>query len=145
MVKLDELDKAVGNIVTEFRKSFAPDAEIIYTEQLKTIAKQLSIRRLSELGVNIESDDQLPSIILFSPEKHRLMLVDASVSHGVVDACRRSELAKLFSQSDLHLIMITAFPNREIMAEVVEDIAWETEAWVADAPTHMIHFGGDQR
>ena len=24
------------------------------------------------------------------------------------------------------------------------DIAWETEVWVADAPTHLMHFNGDR-
>ncbi|MDD7533092.1 MAG: BsuBI/PstI family type II restriction endonuclease [Treponema sp.] len=24
------------------------------------------------------------------------------------------------------------------------DIAWETEAWIADNPSHMIHFNGDK-
>ncbi|MBQ1642979.1 MAG: restriction endonuclease, partial [Treponema sp.] len=25
-----------------------------------------------------------------------------------------------------------------------QEIAWETEAWIADNPTHMIHFNGDK-
>ncbi|KPF73883.1 MAG: BsuBI/PstI family type II restriction endonuclease [Blastomonas fulva] len=28
------------------------------------------------------------------------------------------------------------------MARYLADIAWETEVWVADAPTHLIHFNG---
>ncbi len=24
------------------------------------------------------------------------------------------------------------------------EIAWETEVWVADAPTHLIHFNGER-
>ncbi|MFG2407220.1 BsuBI/PstI family type II restriction endonuclease [Streptomyces brevispora] len=24
------------------------------------------------------------------------------------------------------------------------DLAWETEAWVADAPDHLIHFNGSR-
>jgi adenine-specific DNA-methyltransferase len=24
------------------------------------------------------------------------------------------------------------------------DIAWETEVWIADNPSHMIHFNGDR-
>ena len=32
----------------------------------------------------------------------------------------------------------------EYFARYVQDIAWETEAWIADNPTHMIHFNGDK-
>lgn len=28
--------------------------------------------------------------------------------------------------------------------EEANEIAWETEVWVADAPTHIIHFNGDR-
>jgi len=39
---------------------------------------------------------------------------------------------------------VTAFPNRSIMARYLGDIAWETEVWVADAPSHLIHFNGER-
>ena len=37
---------------------------------------------------------------------------------------------------------MTAFPNRAIMGRYLGEIAWETEVWVADAPSHLIHFNG---
>jgi hypothetical protein len=37
---------------------------------------------------------------------------------------------------------VTAFPNRAIMGRYLGEIAWETEVWVADAPSHLIHFNG---
>ena len=30
------------------------------------------------------------------------------------------------------------------MARYVGEIAWETEVWVADAPSHLIHFNGER-
>ena len=29
-----------------------------------------------------------------------------------------------------------------VMRKYIAEIAWETEVWVADAPTHLIHFNG---
>jgi adenine-specific DNA-methyltransferase len=29
-----------------------------------------------------------------------------------------------------------------VMTRYVAEIAWESEVWVADAPTHLIHFNG---
>lgn len=30
------------------------------------------------------------------------------------------------------------------MKRWLPDISWETEVWVADAPSHMIHFNGER-
>jgi len=51
-------------------------------------------------------------------------------------------LMRLFAGSSAGLVYVTAFPNRSIMARYLADIAWETEVWVADTPTHLIHFNG---
>lgn len=48
----------------------------------------------------------------------------------------------LFAGSTAGLVYVTAFPNRAVMARYLADIAWETEVWVADGPTHLIHFNG---
>jgi len=48
----------------------------------------------------------------------------------------------LFYYSTGGLIYVTAFPSRGIMARYLAEIAWETEVWVADAPSHLIHFDG---
>ena len=34
--------------------------------------------------------------------------------------------------------------DRAAFRKYAADIAWETEVWTADAPTHMIHFNGDR-
>jgi hypothetical protein len=39
---------------------------------------------------------------------------------------------------------VTAFSNRATMSRYLGDIAWETEVWVADAPSHLIHFNGER-
>jgi hypothetical protein len=31
---------------------------------------------------------------------------------------------------------------RAVMTRYLGEIAWETEVWVADAPSHLIHFDG---
>jgi adenine-specific DNA-methyltransferase len=42
------------------------------------------------------------------------------------------------------MVYVTAFPNRAIMGRYLGEIAWETEVWVADAPSHLIHFNGER-
>ena len=64
------------------------------------------------------------------------MLVESVTSHGpVVEApCRARQL---FAASKAGLVYVTAFPNRAIMGRYLGEIAWETEVWVADAPSHL--------
>jgi len=59
-----------------------------------------------------------------------------------MDAKRHRELAQLFADSKAGLVYVTAFPDRTVMARYLGEIAWESEVWVADAPTHLIHFNG---
>ncbi len=35
-------------------------------------------------------------------------------------------------------MFVTAFPDRKTMVKYLGDIAWETEVWVADDPTHLL-------
>lgn len=42
------------------------------------------------------------------------------------------------------LVFVTAFETRRAMVKYLAEIAWETEVWVADAPTHLIHFNGER-
>lgn len=51
---------------------------------------------------------------------------------------------QLFSAANAGPIYVTAFQNRAVMARYLADIAWETEVWVADAPSHLIHFDGQR-
>jgi hypothetical protein len=39
---------------------------------------------------------------------------------------------------------VTAFLDRRAMLKYLNDISWETEVWVADSPTHLIHFNGER-
>jgi len=54
------------------------------------------------------------------------------------------ELAELFKASTAGLVYVTAFPDRSAMARYLNEISWETEVWVADAPSHLIHFNGER-
>lgn len=42
------------------------------------------------------------------------------------------------------LVLVTAFDDRATFTRYVSDIAWETDVWIAAAPTHLIHFNGER-
>jgi len=84
----------------------------------------------------------MPDVVLHFVERDWLLLVEAVTSHGPVDGKRHAELAELFKDSKAGLVYVTAFPDRSLMGRYLGEIAWETDVWVADAPSHLIHFNG---
>jgi len=99
---------------------------------------------LGELGVNVDAHGKMPDVVLYYPERNWLLLIESVTSHGPVDGNRHAELARLFARATAGLVYVTAFPNRVIMSRYLGEIAWETEVWVADAPSHLIHFNGER-
>lgn len=83
-------------------------------------------------------------MVIYFTEKNWLLLIESVTSHGPVDAKRYDELSKLFKDCTAGLVFISAFPTRKVFIKYQEVIAWETEVWIADAPTHMIHFNGSR-
>lgn len=98
--------------------------------------------RLAALGVTVDNHGKMPGVALHYVERNWLLLVEAVTSYGPVDAKRHAELAALFGGSSAGLVDVTTFPNRSVMARYLLEIARETEVWVANAPTHMIHLNG---
>lgn len=99
---------------------------------------------LAELDVDVDSHGKMPDVVLHHAAKNWLLLVESVTSHGPVDAKRHAELAELFAAATAGLVFVTAFPNRATMSKYLAEIAWETEVWVADAPSHLIHFDGER-
>jgi adenine-specific DNA-methyltransferase len=134
----------IRDIIVEFAPRYAPGAEVIYVGDTGDKVGYFQRERLVEMGVEIDRHGKMPDVVLYYPGKEWLLLVESVTSHGPVDSKRHEELAQLFMQSKLGLVYVTAFPDRSIMAKYLADISWETEVWVAEAPTHMIHFNGDR-
>ncbi len=84
----------------------------------------------------------MPDVVFYYPDRNWLLLVESVTSRCPVDGKRHEELACLFASSTAGLVYVTAFPNGAIIGRYLGDIAWETEVWVANAPSHLIHFNG---
>ncbi len=131
-------------IIEEFAPRFAPDSVLIYAGDTGKKWSYFDQVLLTELGVGVNAHGKMPDVVLYFREKNWLLLVESVTSHGPVDGKRHEELINLFAGTSADLVYITAFPNRALMARFLNDIAWETEVWVADAPSHLIHFDGER-
>ncbi|MEY3201017.1 MAG: hypothetical protein RIR70_567 [Pseudomonadota bacterium] len=137
-----EHSELIRAIIEDFAPRFAPGSVLVYAGDTGDKWGYFDAALLAELGVDVDSHGKMPDVVLHFTEKNWLLLVESVTSHGPVDGKRHAELAKLFAGSKAGLVYVTAFPNRSIMGRYLVEISWETEVWVADAPSHLIHFNG---
>ena len=139
--KHNELIRA---IIEDMAPRFIPGSTLVYIgdtgEKWGFFDDALSAR----LGFSVEVHGKMPDVILWQEEKNWLVLVESVTSHGPVDSKRYIELSELFSSVHADKVFISAFPDKRTFARFVSDVAWETEVWVSDNPTHMVHFNGDK-
>ena len=131
-------------IIEEFAPRFAPGSILICAGDTGDKWGYFDKTRFCALGVDVDSHGKMPDVVLHFIERNWILLVESVTSHGPVDGKRHAELAKLFAKSTVGLVYVTAFPSRAVMGRYLSEIAWETEVWVADAPSHLIHFNGDR-
>jgi type II restriction enzyme len=131
-------------IIEEFAPRFVHGGELIYAGDTGEKWGYFDQELLFRLGVDIDRHGKMPDVVLYYPARNWLLLVESVTSHGPVDGKRHDELTKLFAGAKQGLVYVTAFPSRAVMARYLSQIAWETEVWVADTPTHLIHFNGDR-
>lgn len=139
-----EHSELIRAIIEVFAPRFVPGAELIYVGDTGEKWGYFDAALLSEIGVEVDAHGKMPDVALFCPQRKWLLLVESVTSHGPVDGKRHAELARLFKGSTAGLVYVTAFPNRAVMSRYLGEIAWETEVWVADAPSHLVHFNGER-
>ncbi|MCK9183311.1 MAG: hypothetical protein M0P13_10620 [Fibrobacteraceae bacterium] len=86
----------------------------------------------------------MPDVVLYSEEKDWLFFIESVTSVGPMNAKRILELKNMTSKVIAGKIFVTAFPDFKTFKKFSEDLAWETEVWIADMPDHMIHLNGDK-
>ncbi|MEZ5454381.1 MAG: BsuBI/PstI family type II restriction endonuclease [Thiothrix sp.] len=139
-----EHNELIRDIIEKFAPRFAPASTLVYVGDTGDKWGYFDAPLLASLGVDVDSHGKMPDVVLHYTEKNWLLLVESVTSHGPVDGKRHAELASLFAGSTAGLVYVTAFPNRAVMGRYLGEIAWESEVWVADAPSHLIHFNGER-
>ncbi len=134
----------VKKILDDFCPLFTPGGRIVYVGDTQAKWAYLDVRALTVVGLEVEEHGKMPDVVVHHTEKNWLVLIEAVTSHGPVNPKRRHELKELFSKSTAGLVFVTAFLDRRAMLKYLNDISWETEVWVADSPTHLIHFNGER-
>jgi hypothetical protein len=131
-------------IIQEFGPRFAPGAKLIYlgdTAKKKLVLDKEAFRKL---GFPDSQHGKFPDVVLYDQRRHWLFLIEAVTSHGPISAKRQLELQKLLENCKVGKIYVTAFLDFVTYKKFATDIAWETEVWIAEMASHLIHFNGDK-
>jgi adenine-specific DNA-methyltransferase len=137
-------NELVKKIVEEFCPRFTPGGVIAYLGDTGQKQRHVEAGYLERLGVEIDEHGKMPDVVVHFTEKNWLVLIEAVTSHGPIGLKRHNELKALFGPARAGLVFVTAFLTRRAMTKYLADIAWETEVWVAEAPSHIIHFNGER-
>lgn len=131
-------------VVEDFCPVYTPGGHVLYIGDADTKWAVFEEQALTRLNVAVSHHGKMPDLIVYLADKNWLVLIEAASSHGPIDSNRRAELGELFRDSTAGLVYVSCFPGRTDMRRYLAQIAWETEVWCADNPTHLIHFNGER-
>lgn len=137
-------NKVQAAIIEQFRPEFAKDSELIYLGDTEKKDLYLDDKTMRSIGIPIDQHSKLPDVVLYDRKNNWLYLIEAVTSHGPVSPKRFEELEKLLEKCSAGKIYVTAFPTFKEFVKWSAKIAWETEIWICEMPSHMIHFNGDK-
>jgi hypothetical protein len=92
----------------------------------------------------VRANNKLPDVVLYDENRNWLFLIEAVTSHGPVSAKRHVELEAVLTNAGPGRVYVSAFPSFREFKRYADQIAWETEVWVAEFPEHLLHYNGDR-
>lgn len=102
--------------------------------------------RLEELGIHVLSESgNMPDIILYDPQEKCVIFIEAYHSTGPFTLDRVNAVKSLcHCEKGTEAAFITAFDTTSKMLKHYKEVAWDTEMWSSDEPTHLVHKNGDK-
>ncbi len=131
-------------IIEGFLPRYGNGAELLYVGDTADKYLYVQKEKMNELCLPEISHEELPDVIAFSEEKKWIYFIEAVYSSGPISETRLLQLKQITKDIKTEIVYITAFLDVKTFRKFVNEIAWETEVWIADNPDHMIHFNGDK-
>ncbi|WP_055427437.1 BsuBI/PstI family type II restriction endonuclease [Bifidobacterium aesculapii] len=134
----------IKEMVEEMLPRFAPGSQVLYIDDTDHQHGVVDATMMDELGISLPARGKAPDVIAWDAAREWLFLMEAASTHGPVDVTRKVELHELFADQWDKVVLVSCFPERKVMQRYLSQLAWETEAWCADTPDHMIHLNGSR-
>lgn len=131
-------------IIEEFLPRFAGGARVLYLGDSARKHLVVDHAQLQALGIPVSEHDKLPDVVAWMPDRNWLFLAEAVTSHGPVSAKRQVELEEMLAGCSAGKVYVSAFLSFAEFKRHADQIAWDTEVWIAEAPSHLLHYNGDR-
>jgi len=132
------------SVIEEFLPSFGHGAKVLYVGDTEDKYLYLDQEGLDELGFFEIGHEKLPDVLAYSKGRNWLFVIEAVHSANPIDVMRKRILEQLTEECEADIVYVTAFLDRDSFKKFSGEIAWETEVWISEDPSHMIHFNGDK-
>lgn len=130
-------------VIQEFLPRFGAGAKILYCGDADNKYGVINEKEvMMSLGIGDISQGKLPDIVAYSESEDWIFLIEAYHSSNPITAERKFQLEQMMGTVASKCVFVTAFNNFDAYRSCPEEIAWETEIWIATEPDHMIHRNG---
>ena len=130
-------------IIEEFLPRFGHGAMLLYCGDSDNKYGLIhETEKLAELGFADLKQSILPDVVAYSSEKDWIFLIEAYHTSNPSTPKRKMELQQEMGENAKRAVFVTAFENSTAYRNCPEELAWETEVWIATEPDHMIHRNG---
>lgn len=130
-------------IIEEFLPRFGYGAILLYCgDSDKKYGLIHEVEELAKIGFTDLKQSILPDVVAYSPEKNWIFLIEAYHTSNPITPQRKMELEQELGENANRVVFVTAFENDSVYRNCPEELAWETEVWIATEPDHMIHRNG---
>ncbi len=133
-------------VIEEFLPRYGYNAQLLYCgDSDNKYGVIFEKEKLAELGFGDLKRGKLPDVIAYSQEKDWVFLIEAYHTSNPITELRKYELVtKVLGSCAKKAIFVTAFETMSSYKNCQEELAWETEVWIATEPDHMIHRDGER-
>lgn len=135
----NQLQKA---IIENFLAIYGNGCEVLYVGDTSDKLLYKDEEVLRDLNFFDLEHDELPDVVAYNKEKNLLFLIEAFHCTGQWDKTRLYKVQSKLQNCKANVIYVSAFETIDQFRTISNNIAWETEVWIADIPEHMIHFNG---
>ena len=129
-------------VLDKFQPRFIPKGRILWTNETSEKTGPISRGDFSELGLPSAVRNEFPNVAIQDRTRRLLVLVDIARLRGLITTRRRETLELLFSGREFQLILVNAFASRREFQGLFVELPWQTYAWFANEPKHVIYFSG---
>jgi len=137
----NQLQKAV---IEEFAPRFLRQFKCLYLGDTSKRDLIKDVDGLQSLGFAITLHDKMPDVVFYVPAKRWVVFVECVTSVGPMSPARILEVNEMTANVTAGKVFITAFLDRRAYKRFSDQVAWETDVWIAEDPDHMIHLNGDR-